>query len=209
MQMRRIYQAALVFLMAGILAGCGASRPVKYYVLDAGPAPASASPAQLPITLLVAHITASHLYRDDRLVFGTGPVQLGTYEYQRWAEAPAEMMQDLLISSLRDTGNYRSVSRISSNLRGDYFVRGRLGALDEVESPALAARFSFEIELFDPKTGVTTWSDSYTHDEPVTGKKVSDVVEALDRNVHTGLTQLCANLGQYFASHPPSPPATR
>lgn len=209
MQMRRIQLAALVVLIAELLAGCGASRPVKYYVLDPGPAPASTPSAPIPITLLVAHVTASHLYRDDRLVYGSGAVQLGTYEYERWAEVPAQMMQDMVIASLRNTGNYRSVSRISSNFRGDYFVRGRLDALDEVQAPVLAARFSFELELFDPKTGVTIWSDSYTHDEPVTGKKVSDVVEALDRNVHTGLTQLTTNLGQYFANHPPSLSVTR
>jgi len=200
---RRIQQAALVVLLAGVAAGCGASRPVKYYVLDIGPAPATSPSAQVPVTLLVSHITASHLYRDDRLVYGSGAVELGTYEYERWAEPPAELMQDIVISSLRASGNYRSVSRISSNLRGDYIVRGHLYALDEVESQGLAARFSFQLELFDPKSGATLWSSAYTHDEPVNGKKVSDVVEALDRDVRAGLTQLTGELGQYFASHPP------
>jgi ABC-type uncharacterized transport system auxiliary subunit len=200
---RRIQQAALIVLLAGVAAGCGASRPVKYYVLDIGPAPATSPSAQVPVTLLVSHITASHLYRDDRLVYGSGTVELGTYEYERWAEPPAELMQDMVISSLRASGNYRSVSRISSNLRGDYIVRGHLYALDEVESQGLAARFSFQLELFDPKSGATLWSSAYTHDEPVNGKKVSDVVEALDRDVRAGLTQLTGELGQYFASHPP------
>lgn len=200
---RRIQQAALVILLAGVAAGCGASRPVKYYVLDIGPEPANSPSAQVPVTLLVSHITASHLYRDDRLVYGSGAVELGTYEYERWAEPPAELMQDMVISSLRASGNYRSVSRISSNLRGDYIVRGHLYALDEVESQGLAARFSFQLELFDPKTGATLWSSAYTHDEPVSGKKVSDVVEALDRDVRAGLNQLTGQLGQYFASHPP------
>jgi ABC-type uncharacterized transport system auxiliary subunit len=200
---RRVQQTALVVLLAGVVAGCGASRPVKYYVLDIGPAPATSPSAQVPVTLLVSHITASHLYRDDRLVYGSGAVELGTYEYERWAEPPAELMQDMVISALRTSGNYRSVSRISSNLRGDYIVRGHLYALDEVESQGLAARFSFQLELFDPKSGATLWSSSYTHDEPVNGKKVSDVVEALDRDVRAGLTQLTGELGQYFASHPP------
>jgi ABC-type uncharacterized transport system auxiliary subunit len=201
--MRRIRQAALVLLFVGVVAGCGASRPVKYYVLDIGPAPANSPSAQVPVTLLVSRITASHLYRDDRLVYGTGAVQLGTYEYERWAEPPAELIQDMVITSLRSSGTYRSVSRISSNLRGDYIVRGHLYALDEVQSPGLAARFSFQLELFDPKSGATLWSSAYTHDEPVSGKKVSDVVEALDRDVRAGMTQLIGELGQYFASHPP------
>lgn len=199
---RRIHEAALVFVIAGICSACGAARPVKYYVLDSGPAPTNTSSAPLPITLLVARITAPLLYRDDRLVFGSGSVRLGTYEYERWAESPAEMVQDMLVSSLRSTGQYRSVARISSSFRGDYIVRGHLYALDEVDQPALAGRFSLELELFDPKSGTTIWTDSYSHDEPVSGKAVTDVVEALDKNVRAGLQQLTANLGQYLASHP-------
>jgi ABC-type uncharacterized transport system auxiliary subunit len=211
-QTRRIQLAALVFLIAGTLAGCGAARPVKYYVIDAGFAPATPPSNALPIVLLVSRVSSSSLYRDDRLVYGSGPVQLGTYEYERWATSPAEMMQNLLVTSLRSTGNYRSVSKIASNVRGDYLVRGNLSALSEVDAPALAARFSFQLELFDPKTGVTVWSDSYSHDEPVVSSakkpKVTDVILAMDQNVRAGLTQLSASLGQYFANHPP-PAATR
>jgi ABC-type uncharacterized transport system auxiliary subunit len=206
---RRILQSGLIVLLTGLAAGCGASRPVKYYVLDAGPAPSSTASAPIPITLLVGRIVTSHLYRDDRLVFGSGPVQLGTYEYNRWAESPADMIQDLLINYLRSTGQYRSVARIASNIRGDYIVRGNLYALYEVDRPALLARFSFQLELFDPKTRTTVWSDSYSHDEPVHGKAVAEVVEAMDRNVKGGMQQLTANMGQYFAAHPPEPQAAK
>ena len=56
--------------------------------------------------------------------------------------------------------------------------------------------------LFDPKSGTTVWNDSYSHDEPVAGKTIADIVEALDRNVQAGMQQLTASLGQYFLSHP-------
>jgi ABC-type uncharacterized transport system auxiliary subunit len=200
---RRIQQAALILFIAGVVAGCGASRPVKYYVLDIGPTPANSAAPQFPVVLLVSRITAASLYRDDRLVYGTGKVQLGTYEYERWAAPPAEMIQDMLIGTLRASGTYRSVSRISSSVRGDYVIRGHLYSLDDVLAPGLAARFSFQLELFDPKNGATLWSSSYSHDEPVTGKTVADVVEAQDRNVNAGLAQLTGQLNQYFASHPP------
>jgi ABC-type uncharacterized transport system auxiliary subunit len=201
---RRIQLAATVILLGASVAGCGGSRPVKYYVLDAGPAPAISSAPQIPVTLLVSRITAAHLYRDDRLVYGSNDVQLGTYEYERWAEPPAGMMEDLVIKTLRASGSYRSVSRIASNLRGDYIVRGQLFSLDEVQSNGLAARFSFQMELYDPKSGSTVWSSSYTHDEPVNGKTVSNVVEALDRNVKAGLAQLTGQLNQFLASRPQS-----
>jgi ABC-type uncharacterized transport system auxiliary subunit len=212
MQMWQIIPKRMATISAGLLlctlalltAGCGASRPVKYYVLDPGPDTlATATPAQYPITLLVARLNSSHLYRDDRLVYGSGPVQLGTYEYQRWSEPPVEMVQDALVTALRNSGLYRSVSPIGSSLRGQYILRGRLTSLDEVDKPQITARFSLELELFDPRAGMTVWTGSYSHDEPVNGKTVPDVVEALDRNVRTGVQQLAANVAQYFAEHPP------
>ena len=200
--------SAILLCMIGVLtASCGASRPVKYYVLDPGnaPEPPESAAARFPITLLVARLASSHLYRDDRLVYGSGPVQLGTYEYERWAAPPVEMVQESLITALRTTGQYRSVSAIGSNLRGEYILRGRLDSLDEVDKPALAARFSIELELFDPRSGSTIWNGAYSHDQPVNGKTVANVVEALDQNVRTGVQQLTSSLSQFFAAHPPEP----
>jgi ABC-type uncharacterized transport system auxiliary subunit len=203
--MASIAAAALVCAIGLLTAGCGASRPVKYYVLDPGDthAAAPATAPRYPITLLVARLGASHLYRDDRLVYGSGPVQLGTYEYHRWAEPPIEMVQDTIVATLRTSGLYRSVSPIGSSLRGEYILRGHLDSLDEIDKPQIAARFSLELELFDPRAGTAVWTSSYSHDEPANGKTVPDVVEALDRNVRTGIQQLTANLAQYFAEHPP------
>jgi len=208
---RRLWPTVLVLTALSILSACSASRPVKYYVLDVDPLPATPG-SPFPVTLIVGRIMTNELYRADRLVYGWGPVELGTFEYERWAQSPADMVQDILIASLRETHQYRSVSRISSSLRGinaDYIVRGRLLGLYEVDKPSMVARFSVELELFQPKTGMTLWSGSYSRDEPVEGKTVPAVVEALDKNVHAGMQQLTESLGQYFASHSPQEPQTR
>ena len=113
-------------MLAIVMAGCGAARPVKYYVLDVNPAPANSASAQIPVTLLVGRLVASQLYRDDRLVYGSGPVQLGTYEYDRSAEYPADMVQNMLVTMLRSSGQYRAVSKVTSNVRGEYVVRGEI-----------------------------------------------------------------------------------
>jgi len=200
--MHRFRQIVLVALAAGIAVGCGTSRPMKYYVLETPAPPEPASPPQFPVTLLVARVTASDLYREDRLVFAASPVELGTYEYQRWAEPPVDMIQDELIASLRATRQFRAVSPVASDLRGDYLLRAHLDALDEVDSPQMAAHFAIQLELYDAKSGSTVWSDSYSHDQPVTGKKVEDVVEALNQDVKNGMDQVTSNLTQYFAARP-------
>jgi ABC-type uncharacterized transport system auxiliary subunit len=39
--------------------------------------------------------------------------------------------------------------------------------------------------------------------EPAQGKEVSQVVQALDRNLDRGLKEIVAGLSQYFAANPP------
>ena len=199
---RRMQFSALLML-AMLVAGCGAARPVKYYVLDLNPAPVNSPSAQIPVTLLVGRLVASQLYHDDRLVYGSGPVQLGTYEYDRWAEPPADMVQNMLVTVLRKQGQFRAVSKVTSNVRGEYVVRGHLFSMYGVDQPELVARFSLQLELYDPTMRAMLWSQIYTHDEPVQGKTVPDIVIAMDKNVTAGLQQLSAGIEQYFVSHPP------
>ncbi|MFZ0880682.1 MAG: ABC-type transport auxiliary lipoprotein family protein [Candidatus Acidiferrales bacterium] len=191
-----------VLLLCLVLVDCGAARPVRYYSLENVPKSASANPSPFPVTLLVGHITAPHLYRDDRIVYGRGPVELGAYEDHRWAEMPEDMIENMILDMLRASEEYRDVERQSSKARGDYVLRGRLISLDEVDTPSVAARFAIELELFDSKTGAVVWSQSYSHDEAVNGKTVGNVVEALQTNVEAGLGQLMSSLSQYFTSHP-------
>jgi ABC-type uncharacterized transport system auxiliary subunit len=190
----------------GLLAsGCGAARPIKYYDLTV---PGDMAPAvdanALPITLLVGSLSASHLYREDPLVYSTAGESMGVYQSQRWAEPPTDMMQQILFRELRASGKYRTVNSLRSSARGDYVVQGRLYDFKEMAGAGISARVAVEYELRESKTGTTVWSHYYAHDEPVSGKDVSAVVAALDRNVQNIVGQVKGELAQYFATHPPA-----
>ncbi len=203
-RMRKILFAGAVLLAAVLGEGCGAARPVKYYQLSLPEAQPSASgPETYPISLLLEAPMAPHLYREDRIVFGTGAEQRGTYEYHRWAEPPTEMLQSLLLRELRNSNRYRSVQTLRSNTRGDFILRGRLYSFEEVSQNPLLARVSFEVELYEVRTGSTVWSQFYSRDEPAVGKDVAAVVAALDRSLRRGVTEVSAGLNQYFSAHPP------
>lgn len=188
-----------------ILAGCGAARPVRYYTLEqptSSAAADSASSQPFNVSLLVARVRAAQLLEDDRIVYGLGPVEMGVYNSHRWAEPPPAMVETMLIERLRATGQYKSVQQLAGATRGNYILHGRLISLEEMDtSSGVVARFTMELDLFDPKTGTTVWSQTYSHDDPVQNKNVNDVVEALQRNAETGLGQLVAGLGQYLSSH--------
>src|SRR5215472_11008059 len=105
-------------LSAGLLAGCGAARPSKYYQLTIPGEPAQAAdPAAYPVTLLIGPMRASHLYREDHIVYSSAGQDMGTYEYQRWAQPPTEMLAEVLVRQLRASGRYRAVDILRSNSR--------------------------------------------------------------------------------------------
>ena len=194
---------AFATLAAMSVMGCGAARPSKYYQLTV---PGIQSAAQgldpVPATLILGSLLGSHLYREDRIVYSSSGEQMGTYEYQRWAEPPTEMIQEVLLRQLRDSGRYKAVYAQRSTANGDFLIRGRLDDFKEVSGSSIFAKVTFELEMRELKSGATVWTHYYSHDEPVAGKDVPAVVAALDRNVQVGVKQVLASLDQYFAAHP-------
>jgi len=190
-----------LMLCLGILDGCGAARPSKFYQLAVpGDTAPGAAPAY-PVTLLLGPIGTSSLYRDDRIVYTSNHEAMGTYQYERWAEPPSEMIREVLFRELRSSGRYQEIHSLRSDVHGDYVLRGHLFDLRELDGKVLAARVTFEFELHDSRTGATVWQRYYSHDEPVDGKDVPAVVAALNRNVVSGLSDLREGLDQYFSTH--------
>jgi ABC-type uncharacterized transport system auxiliary subunit len=199
MRYRTTFPALLLSLV--ILSGCGATRPSKYYQLTApGDKTPAADPAPYSVTLLLGPLTTSNLYRDDHIVYTSNGEAMGTYEYQRWAEPPSDMITDVLLRELQTSDRYQHVYSLRSNARGDYVLRGHLYDFREVAENGVAARVAFQFELRDSKTGAAVWSHSYSHDEPVGRKDVAAVVAAMNRNVQSGLSEVLEGLDKYFST---------
>ena len=200
-------QPRILLLCALLAGGCGAARPSKYYQLTV-PSDNSADPSggAFPITIIMGPVLSSHLYREDHIVYSSSGAAMGTYEYQRWAEPPTEMIQQVLFRALRSSGRYRAVYAQRSSIRGDYLLHGQLYDFKEITGSTMSARVSLELELRDTKTGNTVWTHLYNHDEPVGGKDVSAVVAALDHNVQRATNEFTTSLAQYFSTHPPVAP---
>src|SRR5580693_8540375 len=106
----RIAVGALL-LCAALVDGCGAARPTNYYQLSIpGAATPAANADPYPVELMVGPILASHLYREDHIVYGIGDQSMGVYMYQRWSEPPTEMIREVLVRDLRDSNHFRSVN---------------------------------------------------------------------------------------------------
>ena len=192
-----------LLLFVSVADGCGAARPSKYYQLTVpGDMTPAAGSDPYHVTLMLAPITSSHLYREDHIVYTDNAQYMGVYQYQRWAEPPTEMIRDVLLRELRASSRFQGVYPWGSNVRGDYILRGRLYDFREISAANVVGRVTLELELRDARTGGTVWTHFYTHDEPVSSKTVPAVVEALDHDVQQAIAEFRASLDQYFAAHP-------
>ena len=201
---RALSLLALISL-AGLVAACGAPRPVKYYQLSY-PTSAPTQQPQINVSVLVRMFDSSVLYKDNRIVYATSPQELGLYEGQRWVVSPVEMLQDSLIRGLRASGHYRSVMSVRGEGGGEYSLSGNLYEFCEYDAgPQISARLNYVVRLRERKTGLIVWTHNYNHDEPVSEKSVPAVVTAMDKNVQRSVDEVQAGLVEYFNANPSKP----
>ena len=192
------------FLAAGLVvaAGCGGAIPkTRYYVMDL---PSSLPRAQdpAPYTVAVMLLRAPEPLEQDRIVYRPSPVELDFYEYHRWAQRPAAMVTAALVDRLRTQNLFSSVAIFDGRAKADYFIRGRVDRLEEVDSGGVAARVEISVELVDTKNSRTVWSGSGSHSSAVTVGEVKAVVTEISRGVDASLNQITAGLEQFVRSLP-------
>jgi len=200
-RLRSAFCSTCVLVVGMALMGCPAPRPIKYYQLTYPGAALTASDA-IDATIMVLALEGSPLYLNNRIVYGFAGPEMGTYENERWAEPPVQIMQTALIRGLRASGRFRGVYTIRSDSNGRFVLGGYLYDFKEVDASSIVARLNYEVRLRDRKTSSTVWSHTYAHDEPVAEKTVSAVVSAMDKNVQRSVQEVQAGLEEYFRSHP-------
>ena len=193
--------AVVVLLVTG-LSSCGSIKPVKYYQLT-HPATSTLGASQSPIdaAILVRLFQTSHLYREDRIVYGGEGEQLGLYENHRWVEPPAELLQEALARGLRSSGHFRAVTTLRSDAGAEFCLNGHLYAFREVSTGGIVARLNFDVELMDLKLGTVIWRHTYNHDEPASGKTVADIAAAMDKNVQLSVQEIQDGILQALSTY--------
>jgi ABC-type uncharacterized transport system auxiliary subunit len=198
---RRASWLAALAVFGCVLSACASPKPIKYYQVNY---PTRMAVAQSPIdtTLMVRQFEASHLYLDDKMVYGFDTPEMGTYEYQRWSEPPVEIVQNALVRGLRATGQYKAVYTLRADASGRFLVAGQIYDFREVDGANVVARLSYDIRLRDRKSGVTVWEHVYSHDEPATEKTIPAFVDAMDKNLQSSVQEVAAGMEEYFRTHP-------
>ena len=153
MRLARARSLAVV-LCAALSTGCTLLTPVKTdtttYVLNGIPAdlPRQTGPSG---TLLVLVPETAPLYATRRMAYSTQAFQIGYFNESEWALAPAQMIQPLLVETMRSAGYSSEIASSPQSGRNTLTLRTEILELKQDFSlePAtfrVAMRFSLHRE---------------------------------------------------------------
>lgn len=132
--------ALMVMAILAGLAGCALpllERPaqtdkIHTYTLAWEPAtPAPAAPAQGP-TLLIASPLPAPGYAGNDMIYMDDPLELKEFAWHRWADAPARLLEPLLLTAAEQTGLFRTVVPAGTPGETDLRLETRLRYLRQV-----------------------------------------------------------------------------
>jgi len=192
-------RAFWIITVVGLLAGCGSVREpaTKYYKLDIPPAPAPAGPSA-PASLRIEPFRTTGLLRQDRIVYRPSPVEVGYYEYHRWAEPPNDAVTKALADQLTKRRVFRSVAVSGGAEKADYVLRGSIDRLQEVDyTGAVRVQVLISAELEDPVQRRIIWSSSAASERVVARSDVQAVVAAMGQASQQSIVHLMADVTKF------------
>jgi cholesterol transport system auxiliary component len=124
----RAVPAALLSALAAVvpLAGCSGllhsnTRPEQTYYLRAPPAAVAATP--MSASLRVGHVTAGPGLDSPHIVLLQADQRMDFYAGSRWPAPASEVIEALVVETLRGSGAFRSVEDSASPFPSDYLLQ--------------------------------------------------------------------------------------
>jgi len=188
-----------VSMVVGLLSGCGSVHgPVtKYYKLEIPPAPTPAGPSA-PVPLRIEPFRATSLLRQDRIVYRPSPMEVGFYEYHRWAEPPTNTVTNALADQLKSRHVFQSVEISDGGEKPEYVLRGSIDQFQEVDyKGAVKVQVSISAELEDPVRREKIWSSTASSECLVSKSDVQAVVAAMGQASQQSIARLVTDVAKF------------
>ena len=187
MNLARISLAALVLASGCALTSKATALGVRWFTPEPTPPERTrCSPASGP-ALRVGRVTAGSEL-GERIVYGDGRYEVGYYETLRWTDRPERYLRSALDRVLfEERGFQRAVTGMAPTLDVE------LLSFQEVKTAQThLARVAFRGVL---STDHQLLAETFAVDQPITGTRFDDVVDAIARALDTASNQLALRAG--------------
>lgn len=191
-----------------IIPGCVSTgkpqAPVEMYLIDY-PAPAFAKLPEIGDAIRVNRFTIATAYNNNSMIFRQDNYTLDSFNYNRWAVNPADMVGDNLLRDLRASGFFRAAFSRYVVDEGRYIVQGGIEEFFlRKDKSANIAVISLEITLKDTKqreaTGRILFQKKYRQEEPLTDQSPRGYCQAMSQAMQKLSLQIINDIYQGIKS---------
>jgi ABC-type uncharacterized transport system auxiliary subunit len=197
MMNRRKRAVGAAFALVGALAisACGSARYPAYYTLNFEPSTQVRASERGMGTLAIKELRCPDYLCEGRIVYRPTPVEVGFYQYDRWAVSPRAMIAQYLAERVRARSLFVSVSGDESRMATDFVLSGTLERLEEVdEARQVSAVCTISAQLVASRTGAVVWSGTATERLAVEQRDVAGVVNGLAAAVRATVDRLVTDM---------------
>ncbi len=181
----------LVPLIALLLGGCApallqrSAEPAEHtYLLEWEGDPVGAAMNPSGPSLLVSPVLAAPGFDTSDMAYMRQPHQLEYFARHRWVDAPARMLDPLLVRAAAQSGLFRNVVEAGSGARVDLRLESKLLHLQQVcRLEPSELQLALRVTLIDMASGRVIASRSLSVDEPIAEPRPYAGVQAANRAV--------------------------
>lgn len=188
-RLRRLACVAGVALLAATVAGCsvlgGGERTASTLFAPDPRVAADASWPSVDWQLSLDTPSAARMIDSYRIAVRPAPGELQVYKGARWAKTPTDMLQDVLLRALEDSGRIRAVARQGTGVSADYKLVTDLRRFeaDYAGNAVPAATIEVNAKLLHTVDQNIVASRTFLHAEPATGTDPTLVADAFSRSL--------------------------
>jgi ABC-type uncharacterized transport system auxiliary subunit len=172
--------------------------PVHYYSLQDRKPAGEASGKKTSVSLGILPFQAASSI-ENRILYRLSPVEIGYYEYEKWAEPPEEMTSRVFSEVLGSSGLFSNVTfgRDYPPSSVTWILTGIVERFEEDRSVSPpVARLSVGIEVFRTDGNRLLWNQRLSSSEPLEADTRSDLALAMDKNLNRILEDLLVALSR-------------
>lgn len=164
--------------------GCAQQPPVpedKYYRLPLEVTGEKAATPVLAGTIAVERFRTDGLHNGRALLYAEEgrALELKQYHYHHWVDAPPRLLQEELVSYLRDANAAANVISYRASSVPDYLLTGKIRRFEEIrQASGSTIIVELELEITAGREQRTLMLKDYTGRSEVTGDAVYDIAQA-------------------------------
>lgn len=189
-----------IIAACALVAGCASARsPQDSFYTLAPVVTAGKSAKPVAGTILVNRLAARGLTAGRQIVFRDKdhPFQVKRYHFHYWADAPAAMIQDRLVESLRHAGIADYVITPAERAKADWLLSGSLLRFEhhpDARPPAVVVALELGIVRADCRYPV--FLQRYSVQEPAANNQIDQAIPAFERALTRLIDQFLQDVGR-------------